>query len=84
MTSTPPTATTLPIASNEDTMTTTPSQPDADAPRVPAAGLTDPSAYEAPMPTERTVKQRTNLPIQAYRFAAVSLKMTRMILRSHG
>jgi hypothetical protein len=36
------------------------------------------------MPTERTVKQRTNLPIQAYRFAAVSLKMTRMILRSHG
>jgi hypothetical protein len=23
-------------------------------------------------------------PVQAYRFAAVSLKMTRMILRSHG
>jgi hypothetical protein len=36
------------------------------------------------MPTERTIKQRTNLPLQAYRFAAVSLKMTRMILRSHG
>jgi hypothetical protein len=63
-------------------MTTNPTQPDA--PRVPAAGLIDPSAYEAPMPTERTVKQRTNLPLQAYRFAAVSLKMTRMILRSHG
>jgi len=36
------------------------------------------------MPTERTIRQRTSLPIQAYRFAAVSLKMTRMILRSHG
>jgi hypothetical protein len=71
--------------SNEDTMTTTPSQqPGPDVPRSPAAGLTEPSAYEAPMPTERTIKQRTNLPLQAYRFAAVSLKMTRMILRSHG
>jgi hypothetical protein len=76
--------TTPPIASDEDTMTTTPSQPGPDAPRGPAAGLTDPSAYEAPMPTERTIRQRTSLPIQAYRFAAVSLKMTRMILRSHG
>ena len=65
-------------------MTTTPSQPGPAAPRGPAAGLTDPSAYEAPMPTERTIRQRTSLPIQAYRFAAVSLKMTRMILRSHG
>lgn len=36
------------------------------------------------MPTTSTVRKRTNLPIQAYRFAAVSLKMTRMILRSHG
>jgi len=65
-------------------MTTTPSQPGPAAARGPAAGLTDPSAYEAPMPTERTIRQRTSLPIQAYRFAAVSLKMTRMILRSHG
>ena len=65
-------------------MTTTPSQPGPAAPRGPAAGLTDPSAYEAPMPTERTIRQRRSLPIQAYRFAAVSLKMTRMILRSHG
>jgi len=66
-------------------MTTTPSQSQSqsDVPRGPAAGLTEPSAYEAPMPTARTVKQRTNLPIQAYRFAAVSVKMTRMILRSH-
>jgi hypothetical protein len=65
-------------------MTATPDQAGPDAPRGPAAGLTEPSAYEAPLPTERTVRRRTNLPLQAYRFAAVSLKMTRMILRSHG
>ena len=44
----------------------------------------EPSAYQAPMPTAGTVRKRTNLPIQAYRFGAVSLKMMRMILRSHG
>jgi hypothetical protein len=65
-------------------MTTTPSHSAADVPRGPVAGLTEPSMYEAPMPTARTVRRRTNLPLQAYRFAAVSLKMTRMILRSHG
>lgn len=48
------------------------------------AGLIEPAQYEAPLPTERTKRHRTNLPIQAYRFAAVSLKMTRMVLRSHG
>ena len=68
---------------SEDPMSTNDSQPATQA-RVPAAGLTDPSAYEAPMPTARTVRLRTNLPLQAWRFAAVSLKMTRMILRSHG
>ncbi|MFN8158897.1 MAG: hypothetical protein U0R68_15880 [Candidatus Nanopelagicales bacterium] len=56
----------------------TPSEPAA-----PPAVIT-PDAYQAPMPTTSTVRKRTNLPIQAYRFAAVSLKMTRMILRSHG
>lgn len=62
---------------------TTP-EPEGVEPPAVAAGLIDPAAYEAPMPTERTVRMRTNLPVQAYRFAAVSLKMTRMILRSHG
>jgi len=54
----------------------------ADAPV--RAGLIEPAQYEAPMPTDRTRRMRTNLPVQAYRFAAVSLKMTRMVLRSHG
>jgi hypothetical protein len=79
----------IPTTRSEDAMTTTtsPSEPDPSQPdehRAVAAGLTEPSSYEAPMPTERTVRLRTNLPVQAYRFAAVSLKMTRMILRSHG
>lgn len=65
-------------------MTATPAQPAAEEPRPTRQGLVDPSGYEAPMPTERTVRLRTNLPLQAWRFAAVGVKMTRMILRSHG
>ena len=38
----------------------------------------------APMPTPRTVRMRTNLPYQAVRFGAVSLRMMRMVLKSHG
>ena len=57
---------------------TTPSEPAA------PPALTAPDSYQAPMPTASTVRKRTNLPIQAYRFGAVSLKMMRMILRSHG
>ena len=74
---------TVPTTVSEDTVTApATSQPQPE--RVVAAGLTEPSAYDAPMPTAHTVRMRTNLPVQAYRFAAVSLKMTRMILRSHG
>ena len=51
-------------------MTATPSQPAA---RVPSPALIEPSSYTAPMPTEHTVSMRTNLPVQAWRFAAVSL-----------
>ena len=49
-------------------MTTTPSEPAA--PSV----VIQPDAYQAPMPTESTVRKRTNLPIQAYRFGAVSVR----------
>ncbi len=59
-------------------MTTSPSEPTT--PSVVIA----PDSYQAPMPTASTVRKRTNLPIQAYRFGAVSVKMMRMILRSHG
>ena len=59
-------------------MTTRPSEPTA--PSV----VIQPSQYQAPMPTASTVRRRTNLPLQAYRFGAVSIKMLRMIRRSHG
>ena len=55
-----------------------------DDPSAAPPAVIEPSAYQAPMPTAGTVRKRTNLPIQAYRFGAVSLKMMRMILRSHG
>jgi hypothetical protein len=37
----------------------------------------------APMPTRTTVWMRTFVPYQAYRFAMVSVKMLKMIRRSH-
>ena len=37
----------------------------------------------APMPTSRTVRMRTFVPYQAYRFGMVNLKMLKMIRRSH-
>ena len=37
----------------------------------------------APMPTARTVRMRTFVPYQAYRFGMVNLKMIKMIRRSH-
>lgn len=47
-------------------------------------GVVVPADYQAPMPTKGTVSKRTNLAIQGYRFGAVSLKMLRMVLKSHG
>ena len=37
----------------------------------------------APLPTSRTVRMRTFVPYQAYRFGMVNLKMLKMIRRSH-
>ncbi|MFN8169639.1 MAG: hypothetical protein U0S36_12745 [Candidatus Nanopelagicales bacterium] len=51
---------------------------------VPRGVPDDLSGSQAPMPTARTIRQRSSLPVQAVRFSAVSLKMLRMILRSHG
>ena len=37
----------------------------------------------APLPTAKTVAQRTNLLIQLFRFIAINLKMVRVIYKSH-
>ena len=37
----------------------------------------------APKPSSKTLRQRTSVPLQAYRFAAVSRRMMSMIRKSH-
>lgn len=37
----------------------------------------------APRPTDRTIRRRTSVPLQAWRFAVVNLRMIDMIRRSH-
>ena len=41
------------------------------------------SIAQAPLPTERTVRGRTNLVVQAFRFAAINLRMIQMIRKGH-
>jgi hypothetical protein len=38
----------------------------------------------APKPLPKTIRQRTSLPVQAFRFAMVSLRMLKIIGRSHA
>ena len=42
------------------------------------------SIAQAPLPTEKTVKSRTNLAIQAWRFAAINIRMVKMIRKGHS
>lgn len=52
------------------------------------AAAPDPLAAEAiassPMPTPKTLRQRRNVALQLVRFAAINLKMMRVIARGHG
>ena len=54
---------------------------DATAPQEPQAAR--PSALLAPAPTSRTLRRRSSLPVQLYRFAAINLRMAKMVRRSH-
>jgi len=38
----------------------------------------------APLPTDRTVRMRSSLPVQAWRFVRINLRMVRMIHRGHA
>lgn len=42
-----------------------------------------PDLRSAPLPTERTLRMRRNLPYQAYRFAAFNLRIVRMVVKGH-
>jgi hypothetical protein len=37
----------------------------------------------APLPTEKTLRMRRNLPYQTYRFAVFNLRIVRMVLKGH-
>jgi hypothetical protein len=43
----------------------------------------DASIARAPLPTEETIRSRTNLAVQAWRFAAINVRMVKMILKGH-
>ena len=43
----------------------------------------DASIAQAPLPTPATVRARTNLAVQAWRFAAINVRMMRMVLKGH-
>jgi hypothetical protein len=43
----------------------------------------DTSIAQAPLPTERTIRSRTNLAVQLWRFAAINVRMVQMILKGH-
>lgn len=41
------------------------------------------SIAQAPLPTPETIRTRTNLLVQAWRFAAINLRMIRMVRKGH-
>ena len=43
----------------------------------------DASIAAAPLPTEKTVRARTNLAVQLWRFATLNLKMMKMVRKGH-
>ena len=42
-----------------------------------------PKIDQAPLPSERTLRRRKNLFVQAYRFAVINLRMIRVIVKGH-
>ncbi len=43
----------------------------------------DSSIAQAPLPTNKTIRARTSLVIQAWRFAAINLRMIMIIRKGH-
>jgi hypothetical protein len=37
----------------------------------------------APLPTGRTLRRRTSVPVQLWRFAKINLRMLRMVRKAH-
>ena len=43
----------------------------------------DRSIAEAPLPTQKTLRQRKNVPFQVLRFIAFNIRMLKMVTRAH-
>jgi hypothetical protein len=43
----------------------------------------DDAVASAPLPTPKTVRARNNLPLQAWRFVAINLRMVKIIRKGH-
>jgi len=43
----------------------------------------DASIAQAPVPTPKAVRARTNLVVQAWRFTAINLRMLKMVRKDH-
>jgi hypothetical protein len=41
------------------------------------------SIAHAPLPTAKTLRSRTSLPVQVWRFAAINVRMMRMVVKGH-
>lgn len=46
--------------------------------------LADARMASAPLPTARTLRRRSSLPLQLWRFALLNLKILRMVLKGHS
>jgi hypothetical protein len=46
--------------------------------------LADERMAAAPLPTARTLRRRSSLPLQLWRFALINLKILRMVLKGHS
>lgn len=46
--------------------------------------LADERMATAPLPTARTLRQRSSLPLQVWRFGLLNLKILRMVLKGHS
>lgn len=44
----------------------------------------EPSIARAPLPTPKTLRQRQNLLVQAWRFVALNARMAMLAMRGHG
>jgi hypothetical protein len=38
----------------------------------------------APLPTDKTLRRRSSLPVQAWRFARINVRMVQMIRKGHA